>query len=41
MNFLESRVCDLEDDQLEASNNGFIPAVWPVSGDDIARRNNQ
>ena len=41
MNSLNMRVSDIESDQLEAELDGLVPADWPVSGDDIARRNNQ
>ena len=38
MNPLEMRVIDIQADQLEAVLGGLLPAEWPVSGDDIARR---
>lgn len=41
MSFLDMRVVDIEFDQLAAVLNGLIRAEWPVSGDDIARHNNQ
>lgn len=41
MNHLDMRVADILADQIDAHLNGLIPADWPVSGDDIARRRNQ